>query len=46
VEEQTFVWGEHPTAPCEVCHAPTNLWEYIFGEPFPRLKAKPETDQK
>jgi 1A family penicillin-binding protein len=41
VEEKTFVWGEHPTTTCEVCHAPTNLWEYIFGEPFPLLKAKP-----
>ncbi|HHT48771.1 MAG TPA: penicillin-binding protein [Firmicutes bacterium] len=44
VVEKTFVWGNHPTATCEVCHPPTNLWELIFGEPFPLIKAEPPSE--
>ncbi|NLC52354.1 MAG: PBP1A family penicillin-binding protein [Firmicutes bacterium] len=39
VEEKDFVWGAHPTATCEVCRAPANLWEFIFGQPFPFFKS-------
>ncbi|NLM36515.1 MAG: PBP1A family penicillin-binding protein [Firmicutes bacterium] len=38
VEEKSFVWGAHPTATCETCQPPANLWELIFGQPFPFFK--------
>lgn len=38
VEEKSFVWGAHPTATCETCQPPANLWELIFGQPFPLFK--------
>ena len=44
VEEKTFLWGQHPTATCDTCQAPTNLWELIFGAPFPYFKAEPESE--
>ncbi len=44
VEERDFAWGEHPTTACGECHAPRDLWEFFFGEPFPLFKAKPKNN--
>ncbi|NLW59898.1 MAG: PBP1A family penicillin-binding protein [Firmicutes bacterium] len=44
VEEKTFVWGDHPAATCEACQAPANLWELIFGQPFPLFKGSNEKE--
>lgn len=44
VEEQEFPWGKHPTTTCEKCHAPRDLWELLFGKPFPLFKAKPNPE--
>ena len=46
VEEQEFTWGGHPKTTCEECHAPRDLWELLFGKPFPLFKAKPEPDSE
>ncbi len=46
VEEREFPWGEHPMSTCEVCHAPRDLWELLFGKPFPFFKPKPEPDSE